>query len=252
MTRNGSVLYTELARLISSSRRVLFITGAGVSADSGLPTYRGVGGLYNDEVTEEGLSIEEALSGDCFSVRPDITWKYLAKIQHNCSGVRPNEAHYTIARLENRLEVVVLTQNIDGLHRAAGSSNVIPIHGSLEERFCPSCDSPADARDPVIPPRCAVCDAIVRPRVVLFNEALPQPALQRLAEEQARGFDLVFVIGTSAVFQYVVEPVVQALRVGIPVVEINPAMTRLSPHVDYYIPEGAAAVMQGIQHALDT
>ena len=239
----------EIARRLKSSRRVLFITGAGVSADSGLPTYRGVGGLYNDESTEDGLSIEDALSGDCFAVRPDITWKYLSQIQDNCRKVVPNPAHRAIAALERHLDVIVLTQNIDGLHRAAGSSNVIQIHGSLDERFCPRCGALAAADDPQVPPLCPVCTAVVRPRVVLFNEALPEAALQHLDKERRQGFDMVFVIGTSAVFNYVVEPVVHALRAGIPVVEINPAMTRLSHHVDYYLPAGAAAVMETIHRA---
>ena len=83
-------MVSEIAAKLRTSRRVLFITGAGVSADSGLPTYRGVGGLYNGDETEDGLAIEEALSGECFAVRPDITWKYLAQILHNCHAVQPN------------------------------------------------------------------------------------------------------------------------------------------------------------------
>ncbi len=102
-------MFGEIASRLREARRVLFITGAGISADSGLPTYRGVGGLYNDGETEEGLSIEDALSGECFAVRPDITWKYLAQIRRNCHGVRPNAAHLAIAGLERHLDVVVLT-----------------------------------------------------------------------------------------------------------------------------------------------
>jgi len=115
----------RIARRLARSRRVLFITGAGISADSGLPTYRGVGGLYNDEATEDGLPIETALSGALFSIRPDVTWKYLAQIAHNCRGAQPNPAHLAIASLERRIpDTVVFTQNVDGLHRKAGSSNL--------------------------------------------------------------------------------------------------------------------------------
>lgn len=239
-------IYREIAHKLCGAYRVLFITGAGVSADSGLPTYRGVGGLYNDGETEEGLSIEDALSGECFAVRPDITWKYLAQIQHNCRSVQPNAAHLAIAGLERSLEVVILTQNVDGLHLRAGSTNVIEIHGTLDERYCPHCATPADADSREAPPRCAQCGEIVRPQVVLFGEALPDKATERLYDVLDQGFDMVFVIGTTAVFPYVVEPVLQALRHGVTTVEINPTRTKLSDHVRYYIPRGAAEAMTAI------
>ncbi len=235
--------YREIAARLREARRILFITGAGISADSGLPTYRGVGGLYNDEATEDGLSIEEALSGECMSIRPEITWKYLAQVERNCHGVQPNAAHLAIAGLERQCEVVVLTQNIDGLHIKAGSSNVIEIHGTLEARYCAHCGTPADARDDRVPPRCKQCGEIVRPRVVLFGEMLPETALNRLYDELARGFDMVFAIGTTAVFPYIAEPVLRAVRAGVPTVEINPARTRLSDLVRYYIPERAAVAL---------
>lgn len=243
--------YGEIAGLLGKARRVLFITGAGVSADSGLPTYRGVGGLYNDETTEDGLAIEDALSGDCMAVRPDITWKYLAQIERNCHGVGPNVAHRTIAALERRCEVVVLTQNIDGLHLKAGSSAVIEIHGTLEERYCAHCGAEADAGDHAVPPRCGHCGEIVRPRVVLFGEMLPGAALDRLYRELERGFDMVFVVGTTAVFPYIAEPVMRAVHAGVPTVEINPARTHLSDRVRYYVPARAAAALPEIVELAD-
>lgn len=239
-------IYGEIAGQLAKARRVLFITGAGISADSGLPTYRGVGGLYNDEATEDGLSIEDALSGECLSIHPEITWKYLAQIERNCHGVAPNAAHRAIAALEKQCDVVVLTQNIDGLHIKAGSSKVIEIHGTLEERYCAHCGTDADAHDPAVPPRCARCGEIVRPRVVLFGEMLPGAALDRLYGELARGFDMVFVVGTTAVFPYIAEPVMQAVRRGVPTVEINPAHTRLSDLVKYYVPARAAVALEQI------
>ena len=87
-------------RLLSTARRILFITGAGLSADSGLPTYRGVGGLYEGGLTDIGLPIEEAMSGAMFQLRPDITWRYLSQIESSCRGAHPNAGHYAIARLE--------------------------------------------------------------------------------------------------------------------------------------------------------
>jgi NAD-dependent deacetylase len=236
----------EIAQELSKARRVLFITGAGISADSGLPTYRGVGGLYDDGETEDGLSIEDALSGECLAARPEITWKYLAQIERNCHGVEPNAAHRAIAGLERQCDVVVLTQNIDGLHLKAGSSQVIEIHGTLEERYCAHCGVEADAGDPALPPRCAQCGEVVRPRVVLFGEMLPGAALDCLYRELAQGFDMVFVVGTTAVFPYIAEPVMRAARAGIPTVEINPARTRLSSLVRYQVPERAALALPEI------
>ena len=124
---------TEIARVVgmlAESRSILFVTGAGISADSGLPPYRGIGGLYNPNATEEGMPIEQALSGDVMEQRPELTWKYLAQVERACRGARHNRAHEVIAEMEARFtRVWTLTQNVDGFHRAAGARNVIDIHG---------------------------------------------------------------------------------------------------------------------------
>ncbi|WP_287366002.1 Sir2 family NAD-dependent protein deacetylase, partial [Thauera sp.] len=124
----GDPVLDRVASLLGRARRILFITGAGISADSGLPTYRGIGGLYHDRLTAEGLTIEEALSGEMMALRPDIAWRYIAEIEANCRGARPNAAHRLIAALEQEKPMVcVLTQNVDGLHADAGSRNLIEI-----------------------------------------------------------------------------------------------------------------------------
>ena len=253
MTLSAEVASTcrEIARLLKGARRLLFITGAGISADSGLPTYRGVGGLYNGEATEDGLAIEDALSGECLAVRPDITWKYLSQVEHNCHAVMPNAAHRAIVGLERTHEVVVLTQNIDGLHEKAGSTRLIEIHGTLNERFCQKCGASAALADRAVPPLCPACGGVVRPAVVLFGEPLPSAAIERLYDELRIGFDVVFIIGTTAVFPYIAEPVLSAARRGLPTIEINPAQTRLSEVVSYRLPLGAADAMTAICAALD-
>jgi len=247
--------FEEVARLCAAARRILFITGAGISADSGLPTYRGIGGLYDGNLTDEGFMIEDALSGDMLALRPEITWKYIAQIEANCRGVRPNAAHAAIAWLEaERGGVTVLTQNIDGLHRAAGSQDLIEIHGTLHRLACIECAGEfavADYAALAIPPVCADCGGLVRPKVVLFGEALPQQPVQRLIATLETGVDLVFSIGTTSVFPYIAEPVFDALRRGVPTVEINPGESRISDAVDFRLRVGAAAAMSEIRRRLE-
>lgn len=239
-----------VAEHLRHARSALFITGAGISADSGLPTYRGVGGLYDSEATDEGLRIEDALSGEVFARRPDITWKYLIQIEENCRGARPNAAHRAIASLDERLDrVMVFTQNVDGLHRQAGSREIIEIHGNLQELECTECsheEAAVDLSGREVPPLCPLCSAVLRPKVVLFGESLPEEALECFIDAFQEGFDIVFTIGTSSIFPYITQPVVVAAGRGIPTVEINPGRTMLSEIVEYYLPLGAAEAMTAI------
>ncbi|MBF0288678.1 MAG: NAD-dependent deacylase [SAR324 cluster bacterium] len=238
-----------VADLICEAKQILFITGAGVSADSGLPTYRGIGGLYNDNYTQEGIPIEEALSGPMFMRRPEITWKYLWQIGSACQHASFNRAHEVIAAIEQkRPNSWVLTQNIDGFHRSAGSKNLIEIHGDAFDLYCMECSSSYDAHqlfgkdaDSIsLPPRCNQCNGVIRPKVVLFGEMLPTKEVGRLYQLAGLDLDLVITIGTSAVFPYIVEPVIQASRSGIPTVEVNPSQTEISSYVDHRIETGAA------------
>lgn len=243
-------IVSEVSDLLSSASRILFITGAGISADSGLPTYRGTGGLYNGKTTEDGMRIEDALSARVFASRPDITWKYLEQIEGNCRGAKPNAAHLAITQLE-RLgkSVMVFTQNVDGLHRAAGNGNVIEIHGNLQELICTKCSyketiQTLEAR--VLPPLCPECEGILRPKVVLFGESLPVGAVERMYDEIEAGLDAVITIGTSNTFPYIAQPIVWAIRNRIPTVEINPIQTSISDDVDYHLQMGAAEAMTKI------
>lgn len=242
----------RIADEMRRARRLLFITGAGISADSGLPTYRGIGGLYNDCATEDEFSIETALSGSMLQARPAITWKYLHQIENSCRGACHNDAHAIIAGLQDRFEVCVLTQNIDGFHRDAGSRNLIEIHGDIHDLHCTRCDYAATVADYSaleLPPSCPRCRAPVRPRVVLFGEMLPSDAIQHLYRELDKGFDMVFSVGTTSVFPYIAGPVVQASQSGVPTVEINPTDTHVTPFVEYKLASGAAASLRAIKQA---
>jgi NAD-dependent deacetylase len=239
-----------VAAALREAHSVLFITGAGISADSGLPTYRGIGGLYDREPTDEGLPIEEALSGRTFRRSPALTWKYIHEVERACRGAKHNRGHEVIAELERRLERVwVLTQNVDGFHRAAGSRNVIEVHGDIHRLVCTACDWKDTVEDYgglELPPKCPRCDAIVRPDVVLFGEMLPTSAVEAMRRELSRGFDLVVSVGTSAMFPYIAGPVVEAARAGLPTVEINPGETEISALFRHRLRSGAARALDAI------
>lgn len=240
-------------RALAAAKRILFITGAGLSADSGLPTYRGVGGLYEGALTDIGLPIEQALSGPMFQRRPDLVWRYLAEIEASCRGARPNAGHYAIARLEAlHGEVTVLTQNVDGFHLEAGSRNVIEMHGTLRRLRCVDCGRARQVENYAgltVPPECPYCGGVIRPDVVLFGENLPDQAVHRFEQALDAGPDIVFSVGTGSAFPYISGPVVWAIESGIPTVEINPGHTPLSEHVSYRFRLRAAEVLPALLDA---
>lgn len=233
----------ELAKHAVSLERLLFITGAGVSVDSGLPTYRGVAGLYDHKETEDGIPIEVALSGSMIQSRPELTWKYLMQIGEACRGKTWNRGHSIIAEFERQLPGTwLLTQNIDGFHRDAGSKNLIEIHGTMRKLFCTECAvefKSAEFELNHLPPQCPVCGGLIRPTVVLFDEMLPDEAVAQLSRQLQIGFDLIVVVGTSALFPYIANPVHQARFSPCLTVEINPDQTSLSEIVDIKLELGA-------------
>ncbi|MCM8796385.1 MAG: NAD-dependent protein deacylase [Candidatus Omnitrophica bacterium] len=240
----------KVAQLLKRSKSIFFITGAGVSADSGLPTYRGVGGLYNGKTTVDGIPIEMALAGEMLRNKPEVTWKYLAQIEENCRNATYNRAHEVIAEMERNFERVwVLTQNIDGFHHAAGSKNIIDIHGDTHHLICVSCGWRSAVKDYAglkIPPLCPRCSHIVRPEVVFFGEELPYEKLRILYEQLNQGFDIYFSVGTTSVFPYIQEPIIQAKNQNKPTVEINPDKTLISDFVDIKLSMTAAAALDAL------
>lgn len=239
-----------VAQLLRDSRSVLAITGAGLSADSGLPTSRGIGGLYNDRDPEEDLPIEALLSADALRLRPELTWKYLLQVEEAGRLAAPNRGHEVLAEMESRFERFwVLTQNVDGLHRRAGSQNVIDMHGDLSVVRCTRCeyrDHEPDYAGFVLPPRCPACRAILRPDVVLFGERLPARQLATYQAETKRGFDLVLSIGTTSVFPYIAGPVLDAYHFRKPSVEINPGETDVTEFVTVKLPYRAAPALDAV------
>jgi NAD-dependent deacetylase len=246
---------TAVRTLIERAERLLFVTGAGISADSGLPTYRGVAGLYEGRVTDEGCPVEVALSAPMFERRPEVTWKYIWQVGEACVKAKPNDAHRFLAALEaGKADVWVVTQNVDGLHRAAGSRNLVEVHGHAFDLYCVSCSADFAARDIIdgyaeayeAPPRCAHCGGLVRPDVVLFGEALSSRTIRAFRMLETKSFDAVVSIGTTGMFPYISQYVVAARRQGVPTVEINPAYTELSDLFDHRLEMGAVAAVQAL------
>jgi len=241
----------SIVQAMSRARRLLFITGAGMSADSGLPTYRGRDGIYRtQQTTPHGLSIEQALSGPMLRTRPEITWHYLLELEKTSRHAAPNRGHHVLAEMDDYFDAVwIVTQNVDGLHQRAGSRNVLDMHGSLHALECMRCGQQTTTPDYsklTLPPRCSECEGPIRPQVVLFEEELPYDKFSRLWCEFGAGFDLIFSIGTSSMFEYIVEPVLVGRQMGITTVEINPETTSISSEVDIKIGAGAATVLASI------
>ena len=247
---NNDEAIESIAGFLRRSNHILFITGTGISADSGLPTYRGIGGLYNVESTEDGLPIEQALSGEVTGERPELTWKYLAQVERACRDARPNRAHEVVAEMEAHFERLwTLTQNVDGFHHQAGARNIIDIHGDLHHLRCTQCSfwqAVENYADLSVPPRYPRCNSILRPDVVLFGEMLPKEKLNALHRQMYEGFDMIFTVGTTSVFPYIAEPVRWAAQHGRPTVEINPDTTRISHLVDVRLSMRAALALDAI------
>ncbi len=207
---------TEAAKIIKDSNRCVALTGAGISAESGIPTFRSKGGLWNSYDPAVYASI------DTFMKDPSKYWSIRGDFIRNYNNYLPNPGHLVLASMEkNGFVKCIITQNIDGLHGKAGSKNVLEIHGSLREIFCMSCGKKFTAPD--VPqgdvPRCP-CGGVLKPNTVLFGESLP-PDILAEAEEYACTCDVMLLIGTSALVYPAAYLPVTAKRNGAKIIEIN-------------------------------
>lgn len=250
ITESQNQMIAEIADSLSPNLKLLVVTGAGMSAESGLPTYRGVGGLYNSGKTEQGLTIEDLLSGSTFRQQPQLTWKYLSQIGDACHQAIPNRGHEVLVEMENHFaEFCILTQNIDGFHNAAGSQNLIEIHGNLHCLRCETCEHQkrVNSFDEIsIPPKCDQCNSWLRPDVVLFDEMLRPKAVEHLTKQWQQGFDCVISIGTTSVFPYIAEPVLHCHQTGKLAIEINPTGSQVSSCCTYCLPLPATVALDAI------
>jgi NAD-dependent deacetylase len=240
-------LATAGARL-REARRAVALTGAGVSAESGVPVFRGEEGLWRS-FRPEDLATPEAFARD-----PRLVWEWYAWRRERVAACRPNAAHAMLARLDGRLaDFLLVTQNVDGLHAAAGSRRVVELHGNLWRVRCTSCQACVpDNRVPLpeLPPLCgtAGCGGRLRPDVVWFGEALPDAALTA-ALEAARQAELVLVIGTSSLV-YPAAALPQLARgSGAFVIEVNPEPTPLTPLAQVSLRGKAAELLPALEEA---
>jgi NAD-dependent deacetylase len=203
------------------------LTGAGVSAESGIPTFRGSGGLWR-----RYRAMDLATPG-AFRRDPRLVWEFYEWRREIIAGCQPNRAHQTIAAMEKSLPLFTLiTQNIDGLHEHAGNRRVLSLHGDIWRVRCTRCDfQRSDGRAPLpeIPPLCPNCNGVLRPDVVWFGEPLPEDVL-RAAWDACSEAKLILVVGTSALVQPAASLPLIARENGAFIVEINPDDTPLSAY----------------------
>ena len=222
----------ELIRFLRRAQRLAVLTGAGVSQESGLRTFRDAqSGLWAQ------YKPEDLASPQAFARAPKLIWDWYAWRREAIKGVRPNAGHYALVELEKRIsQFTLITQNVDGLHRMAGNQNVLELHGNIQRVRCSACYTFTETweDDTESVPRCAVCGGLLRPDVVWFGESLPREQLEA-AVEAARTCDIFFSIGTSGVVQPAASLAHAARNRGAVVVEINAETTPLTPKVDYFL-----------------
>jgi len=211
---------------------VVVLTGAGVSAESGVPTFRGTGGLWRDFRATD-LATPQAFRRD-----PRLVWEFYDWRRDVIAACEPNPAHHTIALMEQTLpDFTLITQNVDGLHQRAGSQNVLTLHGDIWIVRCTTCDYRSqDHRVPLpeIPPRCPRCESLLRPDVVWFGETLDADVLQRAWTAASRA-GLMLVVGTSALVQPAASLPLLAQENGAMLIEVNPDETPLSPYANQHL-----------------
>lgn len=228
----------DLARaraLLAASRALFVLTGAGVSAESGVPTFRGAGGYWRTHRAED-LATPEAFARD-----PRLVWDWYLERRNTVARCEPNPAHRSLAEWARLSRGTLVTQNVDGLHERAGHPDVIRFHGSMWTNLCNVCRSAREARELEYPelPRSRCCGALERPGVVWFGEGIP-PAAAAAADDAMRRADALLVAGTSAGVWPAAGFLDEALVRDLPVVEVNPAPSGRAVTVALAMPAGQA------------
>jgi NAD-dependent deacetylase len=233
----------QLARQwIREARKITILTGAGVSADSGLPTFRGPGGVWRKHRAEQ-LATPEGFAAD-----PRLVWEWYDWRRSVIAAAQPNAAHYAIAEFQSRVPAVTLiTQNVDGLHDRAGSTDVAKLHGDIWILRCTVCRNERvdpTVPLPVLPPICS-CGGVCRPGVVWFHEPLPAAVWNR-AQEASCACDLFLVAGTSAIVYPAASLAPIARRSGARIIEVNLEETPASAEAGLALRGRAAEVLPAL------
>ena len=235
---------------LAGAGRVTVLTGAGVSAASGVPTFRGDDGLWSN------FRVEELATPEAFARDPELVWKWYAWRRELVAACRPNRAHEVLAAWSRRFpQFTVITQNVDGLHERAGTRNVVRFHGTLWELACSRrcARSPVRWREervplPEVPPRCPHCHALARPGVVWFGEPIDPSVLEESLA--ALDCDVCLVVGTSGVVYPAAGLADESRRRGAFIVEINPEPTEATERFDMSIQGPAEEVLDRLDARL--
>ena len=215
-------MFDTVAQKLKGSKKIVFVTGAGISQESGIPTFRGKDGYWRKYDPMKLASI------DAFYDDPKLVWEWYEDRRKNILDVKPNEGHFAISQMEEFKDVVILTQNIDGLHQRSGSTNVLELHGSIIRIKCTVCDFTDNITENFesLPPKCK-CGSMLRPDVVWFGEPLPQNIWQSAIKE-ASVCDVMVIVGTSLVVSPANTLPVYAKQNGAILIEVNPEKTVMS------------------------
>lgn len=248
-----TLLHRTIRHGSAQTLRLVALTGAGVSQESGLRTFRDAHPLTG---SGQGLwaqyKPEELASPEAFARNPKLVWDWYAWRRETVKGVRPNPGHYALVEIEKRIpNFTLITQNVDGLHRMAGSQNMLELHGNIQRVRCSVCcmntDTWGDDTESV--PQCESCGGLLRPDVVWFGEALPRDQLEA-AVEAARTCDVFFSMGTSGIVQPAASLAHAARNRGAVVVEINVEPTPLTPKTDYFLQGKSGEILPGLVKAV--
>jgi NAD-dependent deacetylase len=232
MSAAGSAI-ERAADILRTSARVTVLTGAGVSAESGLAIFRGAGGLW------EGHRVEEVATPFAFERDPALVWRFYNMRREALCRAAPNPGHLALVDLERRKgaeNFALITQNVDGLHGAAGSTGVLELHGNLRHVRCTGCAAVNDRGLESLPelPQCPTCSSLLRPDIVWFHEALPMEVWNR-AERAARMCNCLIVAGTSAIVYPAAGLIEMAAASGAGVIEMNLVRTAASVHASVFL-----------------
>ncbi len=237
----------DLIEKLRTSRRIVVLTGAGVSQESGLRTFRD---------TQTGLWAQykpnELASPEAFRRDPKLVWDWYAWRREAIKAVRPNPGHYALVEMEKCVpDFTLITQNVDGLHPMAGSRHVLELHGNIQKVRCADCYTFTEdwGDDSESVPRCQVCGGLLRPDVVWFGEALPRDQLEA-AVEASRSCEVFFSIGTSGVVQPAASLGFAAHNRGAIVVEINAESTPLTPKADFVLQGKSGQILPELVNAV--